>query len=180
MLSSSLWKNGPAYPKNIGLLHQQQQHFKHNLDQHPTSLRTVLHQHSMPFTSMDTKAIETNPLPIHPTDKICNEVGSHYTHCTIRLLRITSYVLRFIGQLRKHTNHKPDSAYSLRNLSNGTWQSHFKEQSSYRISHKLLRLFLDDQHLIRCPHVQAEFTMLQLVNQPNFPFCSLTVIHSLN
>lgn len=118
MLSSSLWKNGPAYPKNIGLLHQQQQHFKHNLHQHPTSLRTVLHQHSMPFTSMDTKAIETNPLPIHPTDKICNEVGSHYTHCTIRLLRITSYVLRFIGQLRKHTNHKqiqltPQETYQM-------------------------------------------------------------------
>lgn len=81
-----------------------------------------------------------------------------------RLLRITSYVLRFIGQLRKHTNHKQIQLTPQETITADILWIKSCQQSTYQIELdslnsknkartalvKQLRLFLDDQHLIRC------------------------------
>ena len=118
MLSSSLWKNGPAWlllfkehwpSTSATAAFQRQSSSTFDIVQnHSTSTLDAIENNQV----RTPKAIETNQLPINPTDKICKEYGIHsiidiaqYSSLE-RLLRITSYVLRLIGQLRKRTNHK--------------------------------------------------------------------------
>ena len=118
MFSSLLWKNDPAWLM-LSKEHWPSTSATAAFQMQSSSTSDIVQNHST--TTLDAvenkqvrtpKAIETNPLPINPTDKICKEYGIHsiidiaqYSNLE-RLLRITSYVLRFIGQLRKHTNYK--------------------------------------------------------------------------
>ena len=118
MLSSSLWKNGPAWlmlskedwpsTSATAAFQTQSSSTPDIVENHSTSTLDAIENNPVRTPT----AIETNPLTINPKDKICKEYGIHsiidiaqYSSLE-RLLRITSYVLRFIGQLRKRTNHK--------------------------------------------------------------------------
>ena len=176
MLSSSLWKNDPAWlmlskehwpsTSATAAFQTQSPSTPDIVQNHPTSTLDAVENNPV----RTPKAIETNPLPINPTDKICKEYGIHsiidiaqYSSLE-RLLRITSYVLRFIGQLRKRTNHKqiqlsPEETNTaeriwIKGCQQSTYQMELDSLTSKNkprtVLVKQLRLFLDDQHLIRC------------------------------
>ena len=188
MLSSSLWQNGPAW---LTLSHEYW----------PTwSAATTLLTQSIQ-TEPAPETIETNPAPICPTLNSHNEYG---IHCIIdvarfsrldRLIRVTSYVLRFIGRLRKRTFpeqvpltvQETTAAETLRVQS--CQQSTYESELDHLISKKKprttlvkqLQLFLDNQHLIRCRGrihnaPVSESTKFPILLPTNHPFTKLVVL----
>ena len=157
-------------------------------------LKTIQYGHPI-------KAIETKPLTINPTDKICKEYGIHsiidiaqYSSLE-RLLRITSYVLRFIGQLRKRTNPKqiqltPEETNTaeriwIKSCQQSIYQMELDSLTSKNKPRtalvKHLRLFLDDQHLIRCQGrihnaPVSESTKFPVLLPSYHPFTKLVVL----
>ncbi len=120
----------------------------------------------------------SDPPPIHPRVVTYDESG---IHCVIdvqqfssldRLRRVISYVLRFIGQFRKRTSFRQAQLTVQETILAETLWTQSCEQSTYQSESdnltsknkpritlvKPLRLFLDDQLLIRC---EAGFTTLQ-------------------
>jgi hypothetical protein len=96
MLSSSLWQNGPAW------LALSQEHWP------PWSTEATFLTQSI----QAPEAVEISPSPIPPTINICNEYSIHcivdiaQSSCLDWLIRVTTYVIRFTGQLRKRTSFK--------------------------------------------------------------------------
>ena len=125
----------------------------------------------------------------------CDVTSSGLYSSLERLLRITSYVLRFIGQLRKRTNHKPiQLTPEETNTAERIWIKSC-EQSTYQMELdsltsknkprtalvKQLRLFLDDQHLIRCQGrihnaPVSESTKFPVLLPTYHPFTKLVVL----
>ena len=189
MQSSSLWQNGPAW-------------------------LTLSQEYCPPWSTAATfltqaiqapETVEMSPSPIHPTINICNEYGIHcivdiaQSNCLDRLIRVTSYVLRFIGQLRKQTSFKEaqltveetTTAETLwiqscqQSAILSTYQSELDNlisKNKPRITLvKQLRLFLDDQCLIRCRGrihnaPVSESTKFPILLPTNHPFTKLVVL----
>ena len=207
MLSSSLWKNGPAWlmlskehwpsTSATAAFQTQSSATPDIVQNHSTSTLDAVENNPV----RTPKAIETNLLPINPTDKICKEYGIHsiidiaqYSSLE-RLLRITSYVLRFIGQLRKRTNHKqiqlsPEETNTaeriwIKSCQQSTYQMELDSLTSKNKPRtalvKQLCLFLDDQHLIRCQGrihnaPVSESTKFPVLLPTYHPFTKLVVL----
>ena len=180
MLSSSLWQNGPAW------LTLSRKHW-------PTwSAATNLLTQSLLTLEPAPDRIETRPTLIYGI------------HCIIdvarfsrldRLIRVTSYVLRFIGQLRKRTLPKQVPLTVQETIAAETKWIQSCQQSTYaaELTHlisknkprttlmKQLQLFLDDQRLIRC-HGRihnapvSESSKFPLLLPANHPFTKLVFL----
>ena len=123
MLSSSLWKNGPAWLM-LSKEHWPSTSATRAFQTQSSSTPDIVQNHST--STLDAvqsnpvrtpKAIETNPLPINPTDKICKEYGIHsIRHCTIQQLRtiIANHILcaKVYRTVKKTHKSQTDSAYS--------------------------------------------------------------------
>ena len=208
MLSSSLWKNGPAWlmlskehwPSTsaaTAAFQTQSSSTSDIVQNHSTSTLDAVENNQV----QTPKAIETNPFPVNPTDKICKEYGIHsiidiaQNNNLERLLRITSYVLRFIGQLRKCTNHKqiqltPEETNTaeriwIKSCQQSTYQMELDSLSSKNKPPtalvKQLCLFLDHQHLIGCQGrihnaPVSESTKFPILLPTYHPFTKLVVL----
>ncbi len=196
MLSSSLWHNGPAW------LTLSEEHWPSW-----STAATFLAQSVQTSENCETNStsapepIERNSPPIHPRVITYDEYG---IHCVIdiqqfssldRLIRVTSYVLRFIGQLRKRTSFRKAQltvqetivaeTLWIQSCQQSTYQSELGNLTSTnkpRITLvKQLRLFLDDQRLIRCRGrihnaPVSESTKFPILLPTDHPFTKLVVL----
>ena len=164
MLSSPLWQHGLAW---LTLSHEHWPAW--------SAAATFLTQ-STQTSEPALETIESNTAPIQPTIHSCNEYGIHRIIDAAqfsrfdRLIRVTSYVLKFIERLRKRT---PPTQVSLivqeTTTAEALWiqscqQSTYKSKLDNLISRdksgttfvKQLRLFLDDQWGIVTPLTLAD------------------------